>query len=96
LPNDQALALAKILLIQMRFPRIFDQLRAHPGTAAAMMDGLEHGVDGITALKQQSPQLGPLLDDAALARFLRNTSEIRLAPKETERWIRLAGAASQA
>jgi hypothetical protein len=37
-----ARCLAKVLLIQMRFPRMFDQLRADEGAAAAMTDALVH------------------------------------------------------
>lgn len=93
-PAD-ALRLAKVLLIQMRFPRMFDRLRADEGAAATMVDALEHGPNAVTDLAQRSPELAPLLADANLTRFLRNTSTITMAEEETNRWIALADAQSQ-
>ncbi len=89
LDDEAAKRLGKVLMIQMRFPRLFDQLVSDAGLAGSLTRALSAPAEA-ERLKDSSAQVRQLLEDAELARFLRKTRSISMTSSEVQRWIRLA------
>jgi hypothetical protein len=84
--------LGKVLMIQMRFPRLFDQLVDDHELVDAMTRALAGDSSLRTRVSASSAQVEQLFDDAEMKRFLNATSAISMESDEVERWIRLASA----
>lgn len=82
LSPEEQLSLAKILLIQMRFPDFYRSLMEDSGRVERLSDA------DLTTWEQEG--LGRLYKDVALRQFLRETHEIPSHKRDVRRWVRVA------
>jgi hypothetical protein len=82
LSRDQKLSLAKVLLIQMRFPRFYRALVEDP-RLITKLSGKPESV-------WQAEGVGHLHEDAGLVRFLTETSDVASGVADVRRWISAA------
>lgn len=87
LSRQEQRSLAKILVIQMRFPRFYRELAQN----AMLIEKLTSG-DRAAWIQEG---VGSLYEDFALRRFLKRTQAISGDPQLVRRWIRLSGMPSQ-
>jgi KAP family P-loop domain len=90
LPLDDQRRLAKVLMLQMRFPDVFNMLAEQPNLAEEMTVALNEGPAAVSRQKELGGAgTSALYDDTDLRRFLMVTSEIRTEEAQIDRWIRL-------
>lgn len=80
---DERLTLAKVLIIQMKFPRFYQELTRAPGLIAKL-----ENIDDETAWV--NADMGHLYEDRELRHFLLRTKEIPASFASVMRWIRVA------
>jgi hypothetical protein len=87
-PLEGQLRLAKVLMLQMRFHKLFHQLPDDLGLAQWLTESLMAERDDRERRRDgSSEQVRELFDDADLTRFLMKTSEITMKPDEIRRWV---------
>ena len=82
LSREQKLSLAKVLLVQMRFPRFYRALADDPGLITKL--------SGKPNNAWQEAGLDQLYEDAELVQFLSRTSDVASEVADVRRWIRAA------
>jgi hypothetical protein len=91
--GDAQLQLAKVLMIQMRFPKLFRLLVDDPGLAQRLTEALEKGpTERDRSREAASDAVKALYDDGELTRFLSNTREIPMPEDEIRPWVLLTNA----
>lgn len=87
-PLEGQLRLAKVLMLQMRFPKLFHQLPDDLNLAQWLTESLMAERDDRERRRDGSPErVREFFDDADLTRFLLKTSEITMKPDEIRRWV---------
>jgi KAP family P-loop domain len=82
--------LAKVLMIQMRFPKLFRLLVDDPGLAQRLTDVLEAGPQERDRAREIAGEdINALYDDAELTRFLAGTRHIPLPERDIRPWVQL-------
>jgi hypothetical protein len=82
LSREEKLSLAKVLLIQMRFPRFYGALVDDPGLITK--------VSGKPESAWEDAGVGELREDVRLVQFLSQTSDVAAQVEDVRRWIRAA------
>jgi KAP family P-loop domain len=82
---EQKLSLAKVLLIQMRFPHFYRALLEDPSLVTRL--------SGAEPVAWKEAGVERLHDDAGLLRFLDETKEIAAEAEDVRRWVRAAAQA---
>jgi hypothetical protein len=82
LSRDEKLSLAKVLLVQMRFPRFYRALAEDPGLITKL--------SGKPKNAWQDAGVGQLYEDGELVQFLSRTSEVASEVADVRRWISAA------
>jgi hypothetical protein len=88
LSRDEKLSLAKVLLIQMRFPRFYRALVEDPGLITKL--------SGKTESAWRDAGVGRLYEDPELVQFLLRTSDVPAEVGDVRRWISAALPAASA
>jgi hypothetical protein len=84
------LELAKVLLIQMRFPRLYYALADDPGLLDHMAEVVSSKTVNVKSqLEREPPEVRALLEDGDVVAFLRKTQQITAAPDRIARWVSL-------
>jgi len=88
--------LAKVLVIQWRFPQLFKRLVDDMSLVERMTDAFMDNTEQELASKaaKLEPGIKQLYDDQALRRFLEETHEISMEKRNIERWIYLTSSQS--
>jgi len=93
----QARRLAMVLMIQMRFPRLFLELRRDGESVVRLRSAYGGPLAAPAAeaeLRDSSPGLAELYGNPELRRFIEATKDIRMGPDDVRPWVELT--ASQA
>jgi len=87
--------LAKILLIQMRYPDLYFELLKEPGTLSKLtkMPTLTE-LQRKEALEKANESFAALYANSDLRRFLRNTREVASSDQEVEQWLEVTKGAA--
>jgi hypothetical protein len=88
LSREEKLSLAKVLLIQMRFPRFYRALVDDPGLITKVSEKPESA--------WEDAGVGELREDVGLVQFLLQTSDVAAEVEDVRRWIRAAAPAEPA
>ncbi len=86
--NSQQLGI--VLLVQMRFPEIYDEMLREPGLITDFHDALNHNVDQRDEIFRRREHLGRMYEDLVARRFFEATKGIDCSRAAMEPWVLLA------